>query len=260
MMHTRLSAEQEAEIRRKRAECSEIAPARRGRSAHYRPVALTLADLDVVLAELDVVRRELAAAERSVVEYRELCEAVNLLPEEAEMLRDHARAWRLVRDVLGKPGEEPSEVASDWIIDRALAERARCRTLTEALERGWESQSHFLLCREIGVQANRKGECVEHGGDACLFQYVQVSALRRAALAASPSVGGRWVTDAEAARISSRLRMASIETHEESAQRDGHHAGAPWKGCAHADCRADRAALALLASAVPPAEPEGSQT
>lgn len=61
-MPERLSAEREAEIRRARAECSEIVPQRGRRSAHYKPVTLRLADFDAVLAELAVVRADLAAA------------------------------------------------------------------------------------------------------------------------------------------------------------------------------------------------------
>lgn len=52
----------------------------------------------------------------------------------------------------------------------------------------WEEQPQFTLCRytgELSKQRNTNvrgqgGECLVHGGDACLFQYVQVSALNRA--------------------------------------------------------------------------------
>lgn len=48
----------------------------------------------------------------------------------------------------------------------------------------WEYQPKFLLCADSGRRAKKNGTCPKHGGDACLFFYVQVSALTRALEAA----------------------------------------------------------------------------
>jgi len=50
---------------------------------------------------------------------------------------------------------------------------------SDSIFRLWEQQPQFTLCRDTGLEA-RDGQCVAHGGDACLHQYVQVTALVRA--------------------------------------------------------------------------------
>jgi hypothetical protein len=82
----------------------------------------------------------------------------------ATMLREFEKSERLYLDMKAER-------------DR-LAER--CLALEELLQRDWEHLPRFTLCRDTGRQAVA-GTCPEHGGDACLFEYVQMVALKRAA-------------------------------------------------------------------------------
>jgi hypothetical protein len=70
--------------------------------------------------------------------------------------------------------------------------------------RAWETKPRFTLCRETAALAV-KGWCPVHDSDGCLFEYVQVSALRpecaalereKAVLEGALREAVEWVVDA----------------------------------------------------------------
>ncbi len=108
MTPARLTPEREAEIRD-------------GRARYDFPQA----SIDDLVAELDAVRDERDDYRKSYLE-------VNLTPEEAELLRDEARAYRMIRDCdVYRPSGVPSEVASAFLAERdaavKVAEKAKAR-------------------------------------------------------------------------------------------------------------------------------------